>query len=60
MDCTKVRDPPIVTKLDSKKLDLIFYNRSIHELIEIFQKNNYELRIAGGAVRYTPFFFFFL
>lgn len=45
------RAVPIVCKLDSKEFKSIF-NESLGDLIAIFKKNNFELRIAGGAVRY--------
>lgn len=51
MDCIKVRDPPIVKTLGSKEFKSILNNVGVEELVDIFKKNNYELRIAGGAVR---------
>lgn len=46
----KQRANPIVCKLESVEFKSIF-NESLDDLIAIFKKNNYELRIAGGAVR---------
>ena len=46
----KTRPNPIVTKIDSDEFRSIF-TKSLNRLIEIFKQNNYELRIAGGAVR---------
>lgn len=44
------RSDPIVTKLDSTEFRSIF-NESLDELIALFKRNGYEIRIAGGAVR---------
>lgn len=49
-DSAAVRPNPIVTRLESAEFKSIF-NPSLYELIDIFKRNNYELRIAGGAVR---------
>lgn len=46
----KFRQDPIVTKLDSPEFKSIFTD-NLHDLIDLFKKYNYELRIAGGAVR---------
>lgn len=51
----KHRADPIVCKLESTEFKSIF-NESLDDLIAIFKKNNYELRIAGGAVRYLKLF----
>lgn len=48
----KHRADPIVFKLESTEFKSIF-NESLDDLISIFNKYNYELRIAGGAVRYN-------
>lgn len=47
----KVRPNPIVTKIDSLEFHSIF-SKHLNDLIKLFEKHNYELRIAGGAVRY--------
>lgn len=46
----KVRDDPIVVKLDNELFNAIFSPELIH-LVNIFKKYNHEIRIAGGAVR---------
>ncbi|XP_026291077.1 CCA tRNA nucleotidyltransferase 1, mitochondrial isoform X1 [Frankliniella occidentalis] len=46
----KVRDNPIIMKLDSKEFKAVF-TPELETLANIFRKNNYEIRIAGGAVR---------
>lgn len=45
-----VRPNPIVTRLDSHEFKAIF-NDGLRALIDIFKRNDFELRIAGGAVR---------
>lgn len=47
---TAVRADPIVTRLATAEFQAIF-NDGLHDMIDIFKRNNYELRIAGGAVR---------
>lgn len=47
---TPVRSDPIVTRLATAEFRAIF-NDSLQDMIDIFKQNNYELRIAGGAVR---------
>ena len=44
------RDNPIIMKLDSPEFHSIF-TQELGTLSEMFKKYNYELRIAGGAVR---------
>lgn len=46
----KYREDPVVTKLDNELFKSIF-TTELHDLLEIFKKYNYEIRIAGGAVR---------
>lgn len=46
----KVRSNPIVLKLDTPEFKSIF-NEELIDLINLFKKHNYELRVAGGAVR---------
>lgn len=46
----KERAQPIVTRLETPQFRAIFSD-SLYQLIDIFKRNNYELRIAGGAVR---------
>lgn len=45
-----VRADPIVTRLATAEFKAIF-NEGLHDLIDIFKRNDHELRIAGGAVR---------
>ncbi|XP_031630117.1 CCA tRNA nucleotidyltransferase 1, mitochondrial-like [Contarinia nasturtii] len=47
----KWRADPVITTLDPKKLESVLQGEEMLELIELFKKNGYELRIAGGAVR---------
>lgn len=46
----KYREDPVVKKLDSELFKSIFTSE-LNYLHEIFTKYNYEIRIAGGAVR---------
>lgn len=46
----KVRDDPVVTKLDNDLFKSIFTTELL-DLVGIFKKYNHEIRIAGGAVR---------
>uniref|UniRef100_A0A1I8PR30 Poly A polymerase head domain-containing protein n=1 Tax=Stomoxys calcitrans TaxID=35570 RepID=A0A1I8PR30_STOCA len=46
----KMRDNPILKKIDSPEFKSIF-SEELLTLVDIFKKYNYELRIAGGAVR---------
>lgn len=46
----KVRDDPIVVKLDNDLFKSIF-TTELHDLLKIFKKYDHEIRIAGGAVR---------
>lgn len=46
----KYREDPVVTKLDNELFKSIF-TPELEYLAEIFSKYNYEVRIAGGAVR---------
>lgn len=46
----KVRVDPIVFKLDTPEFKSIF-NEELVDLIDLFKKHDYELRVAGGAVR---------
>lgn len=46
----KVREDPIVTKLDNELFKSIF-TEELHALVDVFKKYNHEIRIAGGAVR---------
>lgn len=50
----KIRSDPIVTKIDTLEFKSTF-NQNLVDLIALFDKHNYELRIAGGAVRYSHF-----
>lgn len=46
----KFRENPIALKLDNELFKSIFTD-DLNKLLEIFNKYNYEIRIAGGAVR---------
>jgi tRNA nucleotidyltransferase (CCA-adding enzyme) len=46
----KIRENPIVIKLDNDLFKSIFTDE-LNQLIGIFNKYNYEVRVAGGAVR---------
>nr|XP_014103330.2 CCA tRNA nucleotidyltransferase 1, mitochondrial [Bactrocera oleae] len=47
---TKMRSEPVLKKIDSPEFQSIFTDE-LQALIDIFKRYNYELRIAGGAVR---------
>lgn len=51
----KIRDDPVVAKLDTSVFKSIF-TKNLVDLVDIFKKYNYEIRIAGGAVRYVQIF----
>lgn len=46
----KWRDEPVITTLDTPQFKAIL-RKNILDLVALFQKYNYEIRIAGGAVR---------
>ncbi|CAH2045241.1 unnamed protein product, partial [Iphiclides podalirius] len=46
----KHREDPIVTKLDTPEFKNLF-TKEVQDLRKLFEKYNYEIRIAGGAVR---------
>lgn len=46
----RIRPDPAVKKIDTPEFKSIF-SEELHTLIGLFAKYNYELRIAGGAVR---------
>lgn len=46
----KWRDDPVITTLDTPQFKTIL-RKNILDLVAIFEKYNYEIRIAGGAVR---------
>ncbi|TMW53834.1 hypothetical protein DOY81_001119 [Sarcophaga bullata] len=46
----RMRDNPAVKKIDSPEFKSIF-TEELNSLVDLFHKYNYELRIAGGAVR---------
>lgn len=46
----KSRDDPIVTRLDTPEFKSIF-TVEVNELKRLFDKYQFEIRIAGGAVR---------
>ncbi|XP_066597745.1 CCA tRNA nucleotidyltransferase 1, mitochondrial-like [Prorops nasuta] len=47
----KSRSNPIITTVDKSKLNNHFSKPGFNQLFQIFKKNNFELRIVGGAVR---------
>lgn len=47
---TKWRDDPVITTLDTPQFKSIL-RKNILDLVSLFQKHDYEIRIAGGAVR---------
>lgn len=47
----KWRDDPVIATLDTLQFKSIL-RKNILDLVAIFHKYNYEIRIAGGAVRY--------
>lgn len=49
-DALSSRADPVVTKLDSPEFRSVF-TPELQALADLFKKYNYELRIAGGAVR---------
>lgn len=46
----KWRSDPVITTLETPQFKTIL-RKNILDLVAIFQKHNYEIRIAGGAVR---------
>lgn len=46
----KYREDPVIMRLDTPQFKSIFTDNLL-KLHEIFQRYNYEIRIAGGAVR---------
>lgn len=46
----RMREDPAFTKVDSEEFHSIF-TPELEALVDLFKKYNYELRIAGGAVR---------
>lgn len=49
-DEIKSREDPVVTKLDSPEFKSLF-TPEFNSLVSLFKKYDYEIRIAGGAVR---------
>lgn len=47
----KVRENPIVTNLADDPLFKSIFTNELNDLVKLFEKYNYEIRIAGGAVR---------
>lgn len=53
MECSvKSRDDPVIMKLDSKEFKSIF-NDEVCTLKALFEKYGYEIRLAGGPVRFV-------
>ncbi|KAL1512664.1 hypothetical protein ABEB36_002222 [Hypothenemus hampei] len=50
MNTPKSRDNPVIMKLESPEFRSLF-TKELECLINLFKKYNYEIRIAGGAVR---------
>lgn len=48
----KCRHNPVLFKLDSIEFKNL-YSPEVEDLKKLFDKYNYEIRIAGGAVRYA-------
>lgn len=46
----KSREDPVVTRLDTPEFKSIF-TPEVNELKNLFEKHQFEIRIAGGAVR---------
>lgn len=46
----KCRDNPIVTKLETPEFKSIF-TPEVEEIKKLFDKYQFEIRVAGGAVR---------
>lgn len=46
----KHRENPVIAKLDTPAFKSIF-TEEVKDLVSVFKKHNFELRIAGGAVR---------
>lgn len=46
----KCRENPVVTKLNTPEFKALF-TTEVQDLQKLFEKYNYEIRIAGGAVR---------
>lgn len=54
----KWRTDPVITTLDTPQFKSIL-RKNILDLVALFLKYNYEIRIAGGAVRLVNFFWLF-
>lgn len=52
----KWRTDPVITTLDTPQFKSIL-QKNILDLVALFQKYNYEIRIAGGAVRLESLYF---
>lgn len=46
----KIREDPVVLKLETPQYHAIF-TEELHTLIDLFQKYDFEIRLAGGPVR---------
>lgn len=47
----KIRDDPVVTKLDSPEFKSTVLTKNVVAFVDMFRKYGHEIRIAGGAVR---------
>lgn len=45
------RPDPVVLTIDTPEFRSIF-TKELEDLVDLFKKYNYEIRVAGGAVRY--------
>lgn len=55
MGDTAVRGDPVVANLAEALEFKSIFTSSLQSLIDLFEVNNYELRIAGGAVRWVKY-----
>ena len=44
------RQNPVIEQLSVEKCRSLF-SKELHKLVELFRRNDFEIRIAGGAVR---------
>lgn len=51
----KWRTDPVIKVLDTPQFKSIL-QKNVLDLAMVFEKYNYDLRIAGGAVRYGKFY----
>lgn len=56
MALPKSRQNPVIMKLDTPEFNSVFTDELI-KLVSIFKEYGYEIRVAGGAVRYVRGFY---